>query len=310
MQKILKNFIVLIIIGALIFIFRNQLQNNFFQLRDRLFPCENPMSYSIGEFDKRFGISRENFLAYTKQAEEIWEKPINRDLFVEHASGNLKINLIYDYRQNVTEKLETLGISVDDSRASYDLVKTRYMALGEQYLKDKEIFASKLAELKIRQDAYNREVSYWNSRGGAPKAEFEALQIEKQNIQNEILSVNQLQNSLNVEVENINALVATLNHLVVELNIDVAKFNEVGATRGEEFEEGLYKSGPEGRSIDIYQYDSKNKLIRVLAHEFGHALDLEHINNPKAIMYKLNQGTNEKLTADDLSALKIRCGIK
>src|SRR3989344_4306396 len=310
MQKIFKNFTALIIVGALIFVFREELQNIFFQLRGRFLPCGSPISYSIGIFDERFGISRKNFLADTKQAEEIWEKPIEKDLFMEKANGSLKINLIYDYRQDVTEKLKILGISADDSRASYELVKARYVVLSEQYLKDRNIFESKVAAMESHQDAYNKKVAYWNARRGAPKVEYNALQLERESIQAEIASINQLQKDLSAEVENINALVSTLNRLAEELNIDVARFNEVGASRGEEFEEGLYKSGPKGRSIDIYQYDSKNKLIRVLAHEFGHALELEHISNPKAIMYKLNEGTNEKLTADDLSALKIRCGIK
>ena len=71
MQKIFKNFTALIIVGALIFVFREELQNIFFQLRDRFLPCGSPISYSIGIFDERFGISRKNFLADTKQAEEI-----------------------------------------------------------------------------------------------------------------------------------------------------------------------------------------------------------------------------------------------
>ena len=310
MQKLLKNGIALIIFATLIFVFRDRLHNQFLQLRDQFFPCKNPITYTIGTFDVRFGISKADFLTATKQAEEIWEKPIGRDLFREEAKGNLKINLLYDYRQSATEKLQTLGLSVDDSRSSYDLVKARYAALNKQYLEDTATLALRVALLKSRQDAYNKEVVYWNRHGGAPKAEYDALQLEKQSIQTEIESIHQLQNALNIEAGNINALVATLNYLAQGLNLDVAKFNEVGASLGEEFEEGFYTSGAEGRSINVYQYASKTRLVRVLAHEFGHALSLPHLDNPKAIMYELNQATNEKLTADDLSALKTHCGIQ
>jgi predicted Zn-dependent protease len=48
----------------------------------------------------------------------------------------------------------------------------------------------------------------------------------------------------------------------------------------------------------------------VLAHELGHALGLDHNEDSKAIMYRLNNGINEKLTNTDLVALKALCGIK
>ena len=45
-------------------------------------------------------------------------------------------------------------------------------------------------------------------------------------------------------------------------------------------------------------------------HELGHALDLEHIDNASAVMYRLNDGINLNLTEDDINLLKAHCGIK
>jgi predicted Zn-dependent protease len=92
--------------------------------------------------------------------------------------------------------------------------------------------------------------------------------------------------------------------------MEVKKFNTIGEELGGEFEEGTYREDASGRQIDIYQFDTKGKLARVLAHEFGHALGLAHLENPKAVMYRLNNGVNEKLVADDILALKKHCGIE
>jgi len=40
---------------------------------------------------------------------------------------------------------------------------------------------------------------------------------------------------------------------------------------GGEFEEGAYQSDQNGEKIDIYHLINQAKLIRVLAHELGHA---------------------------------------
>ncbi|TAK57369.1 hypothetical protein EPO17_02070, partial [Patescibacteria group bacterium] len=67
-------------------------------------PCAKPISYSVGEVDPRFKISRTELQTIIGNAAAIWEKPVGLDLFElkEGGGGDLTINLIYDSRQEST----------------------------------------------------------------------------------------------------------------------------------------------------------------------------------------------------------------
>ncbi|MBI4225347.1 MAG: matrixin family metalloprotease [Candidatus Sungbacteria bacterium] len=342
-QKTVKTILLAGIAGALFFAYQDKVWNFFGNFeRERIFlspgvenligkfqraplPCEQPITYAIDAFDSRFGISKSDFLRAIQAAEQIWEKPIGRDLFAHASStstsfdsaqdklpraGNLKINLIYDARQQATETLRAYGITIRDSKESYAALKTSYEALLAEHSRDKAIFDAEITALNQREDKYNEEVAMWNSRGGAPKEEYDRLNAEKAEINALIAKADMMRGELNAKVDRINAMVLVLNRLAATLNLQVAQYNEIGSAGGTEFEEGVYRSGPDGQKIDIYQFDDRAKLVRVLAHELGHALGIDHLADPKAIMYRLNQGTNEKLTPDDLAALKKRCGIQ
>ena len=306
----------------MVFLFRSELEQILSSLRNKYFPCSQPITYSIGSFDERFDISKEKFLQIVNIAEEVWENSIDKDLFTyvpddgsdlkinpHTINSSVRVNLIYDLRQEASQKLKDIGITVNDTRASYDDLKSKYTSMQTDYLKLKKDFESKVALFQNRQDVYEKEVAYANANGGASKDEYNRLNKEKNSLDIMFVEINKLQTELNSKVDNINALVVVLNSLVVSLNIEVKKFNTIGNELGGEFEEGTYKEDSTGREIDIYQFDTEGKLARVLTHEFGHALGLGHLENSKAVMYRLNNGVNEKLTIDDVLALKKRCDL-
>ena len=272
-------------------------------------PCQKPIQYSIGELDSQFGLSKDNFLKALSEAASIWDTAANEKLFSYSASGSLKINLVYDYRQSATEELQNLTPKIDQSRVSYQSLKTQYDRLKNEFTSQKQALDLLVTKFNTDKQNYESSVQYWNSKGGAPKNQYQSLAQAQQNLQATVSEINRKQNDLNSLVQNLNALVDPLNQAAKQINADVSTYNKIGATTGPEFNEGLYISDSSGQRINIYQYNDQNQLVRVLAHELGHALGLDHVSNPKAIMYEFNQAENLSVTKDDLSQLKVVCHI-
>lgn len=298
------------LLGSFGYYFQDDVGRVFRHFLSRLQPCRQVITYSIDRLDPQFHITKERLLYETEQAEKIWESSINKQLFRYSPEGDLKISLIYDYRQEATDALKKLGIVINADKATYNKVKAEYDLLVSRYDKEKVYLEALVQKYNTDKEAYERDVRYWNSRGGAPKQEYNSLEQRRIDLNNQVAVINQTQDSLNKLAEDINSAAIVLNKLIADLNLQVNTYNTVGASTGKEFNEGEYVRNASGTYINIYQFDNEDKLLRVLAHEFGHALGLGHLDNPKAIMYYLNEGINEKLTADDLGALKNLCGIK
>ncbi len=310
MRKFFSNLIFLIVLLGIAYYFRDPLLHLWSQVAARVLPCQQPMAYSIGAFDDRFGISKDVFLRDIQKAESIWEKSIEKQLFVYKPDGALKINLIYDERQIATQKLQKLGISIDDSQSSYNMLKTKYDVLLTKISVIKKSYAEQSATFDSRQAAYVKEVVYWNKRDRATQEVYDRLTQEKAVLDQLLSQLQDIQNTINANVDELNALAQVVNRLAKSLNVTAGQYNTISASHGGEFEEGEYVRDVSGSRINIYQFDDQTKLIRVLTHEMGHAIGLGHLENPKAIMYRLNNGVNESLTVDDLEALKKQCGIK
>lgn len=310
MGKILANILILSVLGGLAYHYRDYTEPYVTSVKNiftPLTPCKDIVTYSIGDFDGRFGLTEEEFLAILEEAEKPWEEAMGSELFQYSATGTLKVNLIYDYRQEATEMMQSIGIAINDDQNTYDQLKSRYDTLTADFNSQKAALQEKIEAYNTRKEAYEEQVRYYNNQGGAPTVKYAELQREQKSLSAEADSIRREQADLNTKGEDINSTVTILNNVARKLNMKVETYNEIGSSTGEEFSEGEYVRDNSGTRINIYQFENEAKLRRVLIHELGHALNLGHVDDKDAIMYRLNTSRNERLTQADLLELKTAC---
>jgi hypothetical protein len=265
-------------------------------------PCVTTMGYKIGTFDTHFGIKESVFKEEIDKAQALWGNQIGKTLFSYNANGPLTINLIYDDRQARTDDINNLALEIQNSKdtatalkETYESEKAIYLGDGEQLTKDSDAF-------KARYDAYMSKVAMYNSQGGAPQDEYNRMTQELASLKEESKQLSARRDNLLVYMDTINAKVNRYNELVVYINSLITKSNSLGAKK---FTEGKFT--PYTNTIDIYQYTDTVKLHRVLAHELGHVLGINHNDNSRSIMYAVNTATSTELSPEDIQSLLEIC---
>lgn len=265
--------------------------------------CEQPVTYSIGEFDERFGLSRAEFSAALSEAAALWNEAAGMQVFAADEEGTVSVNLVYSQYQRNAE----LGAAIDAEQQAYEDKRTEVDALRSAYLSLRARYAREETAFDRRVEAYDEEVAYWNARGGAPPGEYEKLQQEQIALAREQEELNALADDVNAKVRELNAAVDELNRLAAHTNAKVGVYNKHA---GIDFDQGTYTEDASGKRIDIYEFTDETELKRVLAHELGHALGIGHVENPDSIMYSYNIGESFTLTEEDVAALKEVCGVE
>lgn len=278
MQKIAFSALFFVSLFLALFLGRNSITNfKNYLLQNK---CDNPIHYRVDVLDQRFKLSKDKFLKDIDKATLIWENVTHKNLFIYDPQGLLSINLVFDERQSLNNQILKLQDDLTDNQKALNPQIVEYKRLAQEFKK-------KLDEL-------NEKIAYWNSQGGAPADAYSELVRQQDELKNQSDYLNNLAKDLNQSTD-------IYNSQVTKLQKTVDNFKQ---TLNEKPEEGVYKQGE--NIIEVYFNIDENELVHTLAHELGHALELEHNTNPISIMYP---NTNKSLSAsaEEISEISQIC---
>mgnify|MGYP001575715096 CR=1 FL=1 len=274
---------------------------------DRYFtnPCDTPLSYRLGTIDTRFNKTSDEVVDALGEAADIWNKALGKELLVYSPNDPkaIPVNMVYDERQQtiaVGEKLDSEKANLDTERQTLDQAQAAYKAAQSSYTRAQQAF-----ELKYQ--AYQSEVKAANANGGATPEEYRRLNKISAELKTEQAALNQQADALNQLSATLKTKVDAFNQGVQAVNNVVNVFN---AEADKDFDAGRYVKTATSTRITIYSFSSYKELVFEVAHEFGHALSLEHNNNSASVMYPYAKAQELRLSPEDLASLKEACRIE
>lgn len=267
--------------------------------------CPVPLGYHVRNLDNHFNISKEEAIAQTAKAEKVWEDYAGRDLFYYDENSELVVDFVFDERQATADSETSQRELLDKEKEQNEETFTKIKDLQAEYEVKTRDYQGDVSAYESRLEEYNQKVNRYNDQGGAPQSVYTELEEEKNRLAKEASDLNDTATQLNELANKINELSEQANKLVEAYNQKVQYYNtKFGYSR--EFTQGDYQDG----LINVYKFSNETELEKVLVHEFGHALGMDHVEGESSVMYYLLGDTSSapRLSDEDKEAFVAVCG--
>ena len=258
---------------------RQHPQLKFNSLTDRItHPLDTRLRYRIAAVDPRFKLSVEQVEAISQQATQVWKDGTGKDYFVYDPNAQLAIHLIYDERQYESEQRREHLSRLETNQQQWLNKKKQLDQIEQEVLQNKQILDQKQLQLDQQIQYYNQERQL-AQRSPSSSVNAEYFQQRQQHLQQNVEQLQQEIGQYNQKISQLNQQIDELNALDQQLNASVKQYKQ--RFQPHLFHKGLFN----GKQILIYEFESEDDLRLTLAHELGHALGLQHTDDPHALLH-------------------------
>lgn len=278
----------------------------------------------IGTIDEYYSskLNKEELKQILNEIELQFESQLGFDVFNYSITGK-PIDIMYMPPLKLEKSIERKTMRLKDKKEKIDELRSLFpeeQKRIEEFQETLNKFASHINEMTKSLNNYVKDA---NKRRDFTSAEYNNVQMfvknkqnrinrEIQNLRKERRVLRRMRDKYNKKISTMNSLVNEYNRLsnqITRMSRGVTKVK--GRTFGlqEVTLNTYYKDGKKVKEknvknsmtkIEIYGYETRNKLKAVLAHEIGHLVGVPHINVQNALMNPLLQQNQ----VDNLSLIK------
>lgn len=266
----------LAVVAAFVVFVRPDLLSRLGGPAESLDPCRDPLAWHLRSVDPRFGFTRQELERAVAEAADVWETAAGRQLFRHDTAGAMAIDLVYDQRQQASERRRDQAATLAELDAEVESLKSLLDRARSRAQEDSARYHRRPTEATERQyrasiDRYNGFAVQYNQAVTRYNAALEAARET---------------GGMQLTAGDLRERGRTLGGRVVRVD----------------------------RVLTVAVAGDYSELVVVLAHELGHARGLEHVPAPGALMAELYWEGDltfpVELTAADRRALAEVCGLR